>query len=347
MQTFRQRVESFWSWFSADASRFFATIEDGKCAELAPEFQDKCRELLPGFAWVFGPGANGVGHSFTLSGEGDLNLMFLASYWRENAPELEGWTFYSARQPSQNIEDHEIQIAEFTFTANEFLVLPNVNEEEEAIGLEFWHPNFSKCDENLQYTLLNLWIDEVLGELDAISWVQAADVADLSESPSAFSILELGDFITNLKNEKGWSKGAPDETYSLYQLPEPNDAFPRADTISGTSCNMKLIGDYLRSEGDMEDPLEGTGARFIYIGINRDQFPEGAEVDFRGDIEDSLDKTLRENKAGRVFGGAFGLMSGYIDLVIYDGHHSIDLIQQILDERDLEDEYFIRPFATR
>ena len=97
--TFKNRVQNFWRWYAEVAPRFYQTIEAKDCPSLAGEVSTKVNEMLPGFAWVFGPGANGNGHSFTLSGEGDIHRQLLTMFWRSQAPEISGWTFYHARQP--------------------------------------------------------------------------------------------------------------------------------------------------------------------------------------------------------------------------------------------------------
>ena len=97
--TFKNRVTEFWEWYSGVAERFFETIEDGRCADLTDEVAAFMNKTLPGMAWVFGPGEKG-GHSFTVSGEGNLAKQFLAEYWHSRAPDIPTWTFYASRQPS-------------------------------------------------------------------------------------------------------------------------------------------------------------------------------------------------------------------------------------------------------
>lgn len=346
MTTFKKRVELFWGWFAENADEFYATIENGQCAELTEPFQNAGRKWLPGFSWVFGPGANGQGHSFTITGEGKIGYLFLANFWLEQAPELAGWTFYSSRQASELSGGERIQIGEQQFGPDELLVKPVVFEEGEQIGLDFWHPEFANCDEGLTRTVLSIWLDEAIGEIGSQLWIPSAECKDLSGDAEAFPVTKLKSYIEYLQKEKGWEKASPDATYSLYQLPDPSDAFPRADTISGTTCNMELIGAYLEAQGQMEDPIEGSGASFIYIGINVDQFPEGEEVNFRAEVEEAIDDVLQAKKSGRVFGGAFGFQSGYIDLVIYDDERSISLVKQVMSDKGLDNEYFIRPFAN-
>ena len=346
MSTFKTRVARFWSWYSKNAAKLYRKVDQGKSGELVETISGACNKCLPGFAWCFGPGANEQGHSFTITGEGKPGFYLLAEYWLAQAPQLEGWTFYSSRQASKVSGEEVIGINEMEFCPKDFLVKPIVFEERELIGIDFWHPEFPNCDEHLRFTVLGLWLDECLGEVDATAWIGSAEAKDLSGDSAAFPILKLRSYLDLLQKEKGWEKLPPGDTYTLYEIPEPSDAFPRADTISGTTCNMPLISDFLSSEGRMEDPLEGTGAQFLYIGINREYFPAGEEVDFRANLEEAIDTRLRAEFSGRVFGGAFGLKSGYIDLVIYDGKRSIELIKEVLSQQGIEGDYFIRPFAN-
>src|SRR5262249_37179129 len=110
-QTFKSRVESFWHWYAQVADRFYRTIEGGKCPDLAPEVSASIDKMLPGFAWVFGPGPDRQGHSFTLSGEGAPHRQLLCLYWSSRAPALKGWTFYASRQPG-SIEGIKMMIGE-------------------------------------------------------------------------------------------------------------------------------------------------------------------------------------------------------------------------------------------
>lgn len=343
--TFKARVVSFWNWFSECADRFYQTIEAGNCPDLEPEVTQTVRQLFPGFAWVFGPGADGVGHSFTLSAEGDANRQFLTSFWLANAPELNGWTFYSTRQPSDVEAEHAIQIDGFEIAAGDVLIDPQLDEENEVIHIKAWHPSFAHWEEDKQYSILFIWLDEALGETGTQSWIGEIDISsDMSEK--AMPITALKDLVEGIELDYGWKKFPPDETYSAYQLPNPSHDFPRADTIAGSTCNMHLVSDYFNSQGEMEDPLDESGAQFIYLTINPAIFPDGQQVEVRGRIEDALQDVLSSNLSGRVFGGALGLSAAYIDLVIFDGNESLRLIEQAMDEQELSEHYSIEPFAV-
>jgi hypothetical protein len=109
-ETFKARVEDFWRWYADVAPRFYQTLDGKKSPTLAPEVTAKVDRLISGCAWVFGPGPNGTGHSFTLTGEGNPHRQLLAEYWKNQAPPLEGWTFYSSRQPSNDLKEWRLEI---------------------------------------------------------------------------------------------------------------------------------------------------------------------------------------------------------------------------------------------
>ena len=345
MPTFKKRVETFWEWYSKNSAKFYAKIEAGKAAELAKPVSEAVHKCLPGFSFVFGPGPDEQGHSFTLTGEGKPGYLLLASYWKEQAPKIEGWTFHEARQPSLLTGGEKIRIGEMEFGSGELLVRPLIHEEEELLGLDFWHPNFPDCDENLRFTVFNLWLDESLGELGTNTWVGSAECKDITGDPQAFPIFKLKAFLDYTCKEREWEKLPPHEAITVYQIPEPTNEFPRSDTIAGNTRVMDLVGDFLNSKGNMADPVPNLGAKFIYVGIDRDRFPKGDEVNFREEISEALDKALRENRSGEMVGGALGLSSGYVDLVIYDGNNSLKLVKQVLQQKGLAEDSFLMPFA--
>ena len=343
--TFKQRVDKFWAWFTKHADRFYQTIEDGKCPDLGTEFQEACGSLLPGFAWNFGPGENG-GHSFTLSGEGDLNRQILTSFWLSRAPQLNGWTFYSAKQATESLEGKRIDVADMSFSPEELIFVPRIDREEEKINLQLWHPNFKQSDDELKYTLAFLWLDESLGETGVQNWIGEITF----KKPGLFSkgkpLTELAGYVNQLQAQEDWEKFPPDQTYSTYSMPEPSEAFPRADTIAGSTCNMRLIGEFLSTAGEMESPGKEVGADFAYLAIDPSVFPDGKQVEVRGEIEDTLNSTLESKASGRVFGGAFGFRAAYVDIVLFDGEESLKLVHGVMQYHNLHDKYEVCSFGS-
>lgn len=342
--TFKTRVENFWDWYRDNADRYYEAFSEGTGPDLIEEISRGVTKWLPGFAFVFGPGKNGAGHSFTLSGEGNINQQFLTSYWLSQAPELEGWTFFDARQPSDCVEEYTIDIAGFDIQGADIQVDTEVDEDEEVIDLVAWHPQFSEMDDNLRYTVFFIFLDEVLGETGAQSWIGNISLSD-ELSDKARPITELRQFVKQVQGYYQWEKLPPCETYMGYQMPEPSNAYPRSDTVAGATSNFRLLGDYFENSGQIEDPLEGTGASFVYLHLERPILPAGNEVDFRAEIEEKLDQQLRAQALGRVFGGATGVSGAYIDVLITDGQNSKAAIQEVMTSMGVGEHYSVENFS--
>ena len=327
--SFKIRVAQFWEWYATAASRLYQTIESGHCGDLATEVSEKVNGLGPGFAWVFGPGANETGHSLTVSGEGNAHRQLLAAYWLAQAPKLDGWTFYSSRQPSAQPGLGRINIADLDFDPKAFWLTPSVNEEHQCIDLTVWHPLFPQLENSPRWTVLFLFLDEALGEIGTQNWIGKIEMND-TKLAGALPLAELRSFTERVQAEHDWKKGGPGELWTTYRSQEEILDQPRGDIYIGTTSLMDLIRDFGRADGRLEDPLAGTGADYVYVAFGAGILEKGKEVDGRGEIEDALIADLERAANGRHLGGAMGRSLVYIDLLLFDGTESMNLVMSTL-----------------
>ncbi len=326
--TFNERARAFWSWFEAVAPRFYAAIESGKCPELAGEVSAKVDEHLPSFAYVFGPGPERKGHSFTLSGEGVLHRQLLTQQWCALAPAISGWTFHASRQAGP-IAGQTIRIGETTFDPREIWVTPLVNQEAQKIDLTLWHPACEQLGRNGFLPIVFLFLDEALGEFGTEQWIGSIELGQgrLAES---FPLAELADHVSATAQQEGWKKYPPGEATSLYSFEEPLGNFPRGDLRTQITRVPPLQLNYLESKGQLADPLAGTGADYLYVSIGIEYFPAGQQSRVRGEIEDALEAALEAESSGTLIGGGFGTERGYVDLLIFDGARSLEIVRNTL-----------------
>jgi hypothetical protein len=341
--TFKTRVQQFWAWYIEAAPRFYQTIEARKSMSLAAEVNAAVDGIIPGFAWVFGPGENGQGHSFTLSGEGNMHRQLLALYWLEQAPSLPGWTFYAARQPG-SIRGLQMNMGGHKFDPLAFWVTPFVNHDEEKLDITVWHPLFDEMPERDRWTVLFLFLDEVLGEYGTQQWIGEIKL-EPKRLGDSMPLEELKEFSERIQAEHGWRKLLPGKSATLYSLPEQHSRFLRGDIVTGTTMHPRLVNEYLKAEGDLEDPLAGTGADYVFVAFDARFLPAGNEARARGEIEDAVDSALRTSASGRLLGGAWGKENAYIDLLLFDGPASIDEVIGTLRERNLPSGSTINYFA--
>ena len=156
---------------------------------------------------------------------------------------------------------------------------------------------------------------------------------------------ELPSFIEGVAKDYGWKKGSPGETWTSFHLESPSDSSAlRQDIIAGTTCQIVLIAESETGHLD-PDPLEGSGAEYLYLAFPASHLPKGNEVSARAELEEALDAALAAARSGRVLGGALGLKHAYVDVVIFDGARSIDLIEATLKPFNLPEGTTLERFA--
>jgi hypothetical protein len=355
--TFKGRVERFWQWFPQVADRFYTLLEQqveetgrADTDAVTAETDQVVDELFPGFAWVYGPGEAGPGErgrSFTLSGESILQKQLLTLYWASRAPRLNGWTFYASRQPSppEIIETMRINFEGQELNPLEFWLTPTVDDEEEAVDLAVWHPLYAGVpEEEARLGAFMVFLDEVLGEYGTSTWIGRVSASD-QQLADSIPLTELWAYIDNLESEKGWEKFLPGEACTAYQHEEPQNRFPRDDIFVGSTVLYDLILEYAQAQGDLEDPLDGTGADYVFVSMDVRLFPEGQQMETRDAIENALAEALKAEQSGRILGGAFGTEHVYLDLMLFDGQNSVQIVERVLREQNLPTGTAINFFA--
>jgi hypothetical protein len=343
--TFKTRVEQFWRWFAGSAPRIYKVIEDKQAQTLAPEMSAKVDELMPRMAWVFGPGENGARYSLTLTGEGVIHKQLLAEFWLQQAPKIEGWSFYSSRQASLNAKGWNIDIGGNKFDPLEFWLTPHLENDREKVGITVWHPLFASLSDNDRFGILFLVLDEFLGEFGTQNWIGEIAFSDKKLAES-MPVAELPAYIKTVEAQTGWKKFSPMDTWVSYTLPKQQLRFRRDDVIAGSSCNITLLNEFLRSGDCLEDPLRGSGAEYVFVQFDRARLPRGEEVAARGKIEDALIDKLKEKRSGRFLGGAMGTQFAYIDLMLFDGATSASIVRDVLRRHEMPKATTIEYFAT-
>ncbi len=281
----------------------------------------------------------GAGHSFTLSGQGELAKQLLADYWCSQAPDIRHWSFYGSRQPTaaEDLKGVAIQIGgEEQVDVERFALRTTVDDESQCIDIVAWHPALQHVPEEHHLQILFLLLDESLGEFGTQMWLGTVAVEPFEADEKSKWLHELPKFIEQVNAYHRWEKTPPLECYTLYEINAPSET-PRGDTVVGSTCIPSVVFELLEHEGKLpEDPFEGLGAEFAYVAIDGAVFPDGGESEVRGNIEDALGDALEQDLSGRTLGGAFGTRESYIDLLLLDGVHSREIVQRTLGALQLE-----------
>jgi hypothetical protein len=204
-----------------------------------------------------------------------------------------------------------------------------VNKESEKIDISVWHPSIKRLPEKARFMALFLMLDELLGEHGTQNWIGEIKFCE-DQLKKSIPIAELRDLIAEARQEHGWEKYPPTDTYSGYRLKEQEGDWLRSDTVAGSSRYFRLLGDYFDEQGPCAHPLPDLGIDLVFIAIPTQHFPKGTEVNGRGEIEDDLIAALEAEASGISLGGATGNKNCYIDLALYDGDRSLEIIKTVL-----------------
>ena len=332
--TFRERVHEFWNWFPHQADQLTAAVNSDNPKKSLESFFEDVRTKIGGLAWAFGPGSTEDTLSFTVTGEGEKSRQLLAQFWLENAVPVAGWDFYCSRQatPAEHLDGIKIEVGDACIDTTTMLINTEVDDENQVINLQAWHPAFEELDENGRYNIAFLLLDESLGEYGTQSKLGKIELKPSSEDrPLAKPLASLPGYLETLWADKGWEENSPLETYTGYQA-EPTDNFVRSDTIAGYTNVPEVVVAYLDNDGKLdEDPVNGTGASFYFVKLDRGELPEDHDpLAFRTEIETEVARRIAGG-GGYVIGGATGTNYSYVDVVIFDGERSLAAIREAID----------------
>ncbi len=98
-------VKQFWDWFGANAKAIAADVENSIWPK---EIDDRLLNLAPGLSWEIGPGKIRP-WQLVISPNLDRKLRETARAIVAEAPELDGWEFYSSRQPKDWKYEFELE----------------------------------------------------------------------------------------------------------------------------------------------------------------------------------------------------------------------------------------------
>lgn len=340
---FRERTARAWESFVEHEVELRRFMDEDKNHERGDELIDKCSDIISiAFYDVsFEMGFNGEKYELILTPEGDKVKLFELVYFRRHAPEsvLKHWNILVGRRPVGNVG---LRLGDWDINGDDVQVWIE-QEENGDIGLSAYCeklPNASKEEENKIYWALTTLIDQVIGEIASMKYIEFFDVLDapkeepsvlLSELPEKMKAMGIDlsiDAETFLENSYVGFRCDPDEN------PE---ADWRMDVIAGSTSCVPLINDYLNGENYHMDNLHADVAVAGFFCYPLDGFTGDDRSQQIFDFRDSLEEALSEEcgDAVTLIGGATGIYYGYVDFIAWDLTAVLNAAQQFFDDTDL------------
>ena len=326
IKPFRVRTEEAWTAFLAGEHELRALMDRKDRDAVSEALVECCSELLaPAFsAPTFELGFNGERYELILTPEGDRTRLFQLVYFQKRAPRelLEKWNIlvgrtrskgFGLRMYGQDVALEDVQVwVEKT--------------EDQGLGLRLYCEKLAGRKneaEDQVYSIVSILLDQALGELAAMRYVDYLDIMDVPIEEACISLDQLADYVATEIDPQGWGRsGDPEaacERYTAYEgKPSEEEDWPlRQDVYVGVTCCVPLINAYFQGDSYYMDRLHSDGVvpGFFYYPL------EGVNKKDILDLRDRLEQSIlgRAGEGVVTFtGGATGTAFGYLDFIAWD-----------------------------
>lgn len=337
VRPFRVRTVEGWASFWKGEGELRALMDREDREAVSEQLVSRCSELLsPAFADVaFELGHNGEKYELILSPEGDRTRLFQLAYFRRHAPKelLDQWDVKVGRTRTSG---SGLRMGGQDITAEDVLVWAEKTGDS-GLGLRLYCGKLAplmEADKGQVYNMLYILLDQALGELAAMRYVDYLDILEAPAEGEPMSLDELAGFVAGEVDPEGWPRANDPELagqrYTAYEgKPSEEEDWPlRADVYVGVTCCVPLIRGYLQGDDYYMDRLhrDGVVPGFFYYPL--DGVDQKGILDLRDQLEQAIAARCGEGIV-TFTGGATGTAFGYLDFIAWDLKTLLDAAAEV------------------
>ncbi len=167
-------ILNFWNWFRKRSDNLHSDNYDQNVLNELDRIISKW-----GLTWEIGPGLS-KDYSFTISPNGEKELLAKTNYIIDKAPKLDNWEFYSAKQPKENWYLAKLIDADIKINASNWTYVL-IKYEDEKIEILLKADSLASLDRETKELAAGLILTNLLGEklktqkIDFIDFVEKFD----------------------------------------------------------------------------------------------------------------------------------------------------------------------------
>lgn len=323
VKPFRVRTQEAWSAFLSGEAELRALMDRKDRGAVSGRLVERCSGLLaPAFSSpAFELGHNGEKYELILSPEGDRTRLFQLAYFRRHAPKelLDRWNILVGRTRSRSFG---LRMFGREVTLEDVLAWTEKTGDR-SLSLRLYCEKLKGCPREEAHSLIYILLDQALGELAAMRYVDRLDILDAPGEGTGVSLAQLAGYVAAEIDPEGWERsGDPEaacERYSAYEGRPGGgeDCALRRDVFAGVTCCIPLLNAYLQGDDYYMDRLhpDGVVPGFFYYpldGIDRKDI-----LDLRDRLEAAIQGRTGEGVV-TFTGGATGTNLGYLDFIAWD-----------------------------
>ena len=177
-------IINFWSWFIKNSASLHSDNYD---KNILNELDRTISNW--GLSWEIGAGLSKE-NSFTISPNGDKELLSKTKDFIDKAPQLDNWEFYSAKQPKENwhlaklVDTHfEIDASKWTYVLLKY--------EDEKMEILLKADTLSKLDNETKEIAADLILTNLLGEELKIRKIDFIEVVEKFDGEKGITELKF------------------------------------------------------------------------------------------------------------------------------------------------------------
>ena len=337
IKPFRMRTEEGWASFLTGEGELRALMEEEDREAVSERLVSRCTELLsPAFADVaFELGHNGEKYELILTPEGDRSRLFQLAYFRQHAPRelLKSWNIKVGRTRSENFG---LRIYGQDVALEDVRVWPEKTQNS-SLNLKLYCEKLAplmKENEGQAYNIIYILLDQALGELAAMRYVDRLEVLEAPAERESIPLNHLAGFVARQVDPEGWPRAndpeLAGERYTAYEgKPSEEEDWPlRADVYVGVTCCIPLLNGYFQNDDYYMDRLhqDGVVPGFFYYPL--DGVDKKDILNLRDQLEQAIEARCGEGIV-TFTGGATGTAFGYLDFIAWDLRTLLDAAVEV------------------
>ena len=337
IKPFRMRTEEGWASFLTGEGELRALMEEEDREAVSERLVSRCTELLsPAFADVaFELGHNGEKYELILTPEGDRSRLFQLAYFRQHAPRelLKSWNIKVGRTRSENFG---LRIYGQDVALEDVRVWPEKTQNS-SLNLKLYCEKLAplmKENEGQAYNIIYILLDQALGELAAMRYVDRLEVLEAPAERESIPLNHLAGFVARQVDPEGWPRAndpeLAGERYTAYEgKPSEEEDWPlRADVYVGVTCCIPLLNGYFQNDDYYMDRLhqDGVVPGFFYYPL--DGVDKKDILNLRDQLEQAIEARCGEGIV-TFTGGATGTTFGYLDFIAWDLRTLLDAAVEV------------------
>jgi hypothetical protein len=334
-------IDAWWRAFQSKTTDLDALFHRKSEWDLPRWMHDHLGRVDEGLMWEFGRAVRQQGHRLVITPEQKRWLRPLTRTLLERAPKTSGWEFYPHRLPEdvpmtiQMVEARVgVNITGAVVTAS---IAPG-----RKIDLAFAFPQQPHLDEQTANNAAFVATETLMGEHVLDTWIGGIGLIE-GKSPNRPLPMDraqatVGALIQSIQEQLPPTKlhdiGVGEDWSNVQLEPDQADDYPgRNDLIVASTQSIDLFRAAHSGMIFTSSCHSRFGEIFCYLKIDGTDVPREHFVEFRSQIEDTLNPQLVQAGVGSCIGGGSGIRYSYLDLALTDISKAVPIIRQVLSSR--------------